>query len=331
MHIKSIFRIMTFSVLGTFLSSSLFAADIVGSKDHRLFKRYEGSEIIKYEFHEYDSLTIALGKAKSSSELTQFMQAEGAVTRLTYKIPMGRSPLEVIRNYENELKVQGFTPLFFGSKDELGSYFAEAAGYKNLQWPPNVPALTLNSDTQRFLALEKKGAKGNLFLSLYAVENRFWAANLKNIEKGQILLQVDIVEAKPMDTKMVTVTSSEMAEAISSSGSIALYGIYFDTDKADIKPESAETLKQIATLLKEDKNLKLLVVGHTDTAGTFAYNMDLSSRRAASVIKELTAKYGAPTGRLTPVGVSYACPVVSNKTEDGRAKNRRVALVEDSP
>ncbi|MBU2430327.1 MAG: hypothetical protein KKH99_06510, partial [Proteobacteria bacterium] len=103
------------------------------------------------------------------------------------------------------------------------------AGYKKLQWPPNVPALTLNGDTQRFLALEKKGVKGNLVLSLYAVENRFWAANLKNIEKGQVLLQVDIVEAKPMDTKMVTVTSSEMAEAISSSGSIALYGIYFDT------------------------------------------------------------------------------------------------------
>jgi outer membrane protein OmpA-like peptidoglycan-associated protein len=57
----------------------------------------------------------------------------------------------------------------------------------------------------------------------------------------------------------------------------------------------------------------------------------LSSRRAAPVIKELTAKYGAPADCLTPVGVSYACPVASNKTEDGRAKNRRVALVEGSP
>ena len=92
MHIKPIFRIMTFIVLCILPSGPLFAADIVGSKDHRLFKRYEGSEIIKYEFHEYDSLTIALGKARSSSELTQSMQAEGAVTRLTYKIPMGRSP-----------------------------------------------------------------------------------------------------------------------------------------------------------------------------------------------------------------------------------------------
>jgi len=330
MNIKIISKIMAFFVLCILPSGPLFSADIAGSKDHRLFKRYEGSEIIKYEFHEYDGLTIALGKAKSSSELTKSMQAEGAVTRLTYKIPPGRSPLEVIRNYENDLKAQGFQPLFSGSKDELGSYFAEAAGYKKLQWPPNIPALTLNSKTQRFLAVEKKGAEGNLVLSLFAVENQFWASDLKNIEKGQVLLQVDIIENKPMEAKMVTVTAKEMADEISTYGSIALYGIYFDTNKADIKPDSAETLKQIAALLSENKKLKLLVVGHTDTAGTFAYNMDLSAKRAASVVKELTVKYNAPADRLAPVGVSYACPVAPNKTEEGKAKNRRVALVEDS-
>lgn len=329
MSIKTVFNILSFFIACMLLPGTAFSADIAGSKDHQRFKRYEGSEIIKYEFHEYNSLTIALGKAKSSSELTKSRLAEGAVTRLTYKIPLGRSPLEVIRNYENELKASGFIPLFSGSKEELGNYFAEAAGYKNLQWPPNIPALTLNSDTQRFLALEKKGPEGDLVLSLYAVENRFWAADLKNVEKGQVLLQVDIIESKPMEENMVTVTSKEMADEISSSGSVALYGIYFDTDKADIKPESAETMKQIAALLNENKKLRLLVVGHTDTAGTFAYNMDLSARRAASVVKELTTRHGAPADRLTPVGVSYACPVSPNKTEEGKAKNRRVALVED--
>jgi OmpA-OmpF porin, OOP family len=141
---------------------------------------------------------------------------------------------------------------------------------------------------------------------------------------------VDIVESKPMEAKMVTVTSKEMAQEISASGSVALYGIYFDTNKTDIKPESSETLKQFPGLLTENKKLKLLVVGHTDTVGTFSYNMDLSSKRAASVEKELTTKYGTPANRLTPVGVSYACPVAPNKTEEGKAKNRRVALVENS-
>ncbi|MEE4314824.1 MAG: DUF4892 domain-containing protein, partial [Desulfofustis sp.] len=102
-------------------------ADIEGSADHPAVKRYEGAEIIKYNFQEYSDLTIALGKARNSSEIEEEMRAEGAVTRLTYKIPLGRSPLEVVRNYEQDLQADGFTVLFGGSTNDLGSYFAEAA------------------------------------------------------------------------------------------------------------------------------------------------------------------------------------------------------------
>lgn len=134
-----------------------------------------------------------------------------------------------------------------------------------------------------------------------------------------------------MDVKMVTVAAEEMAEQISTSGSVALYGIYFDTDKADIKPESADTLEQIVKLLKDSPDLKLLVVGHTDNIGTFTYNMDLSQQRADAVVKELRTKFGIEAERLGSVGVSYSSPVASNKTEEGRAKNRRIELVEDAP
>ncbi len=328
---KSLITMVGFIVLSFFLHAPGSAADLEGSTDHPLVKRYEGSEIIKYEYRKYDGLSIALGKAKNSSELVEARRVEGAITRLTYKVPQGRSPLEVIRNYEQELQSLGFVVLFSGGADELGSYFAEAAGYKAIQWPPNVPALTLNSDSQQFMALEKKGAGGSaaVTIALYAVENRFWASDLKNVEKGQVLLQVDIVESAPMEEKMVTVAAEEMAQQISASGSIALYGIYFDTDRADLKPESSLTLEQIARLLNDNANLKLLVVGHTDNVGTFAYNKELSSRRAASVVAELTTNYGIAADRLTPVGISYASPVASNHTEEGRAQNRRVALVED--
>jgi len=308
--------------------SATFAADVDGSRDHPSFKRYEGSEIIKYDSRAYDSYTVALGKAPTSQSLVQSKEIEGAVTRLTYKIPVGRSPLEVIRNYENELKANGFEVLFQGSKDGLGSYFAEAAGYKKILLPPNIPVLTMNSDQQRYLALQKNSPAGNIAVTLYAIENRFWANNVKHMEKGQTVLQVDIIEGKPMETKMVTVAAEEMAEKISSSGSIALYGIYFDTDKATIKPESTATMEQIAKLLNTNRTLKLLVVGHTDNVGTLGYNMELSKSRADAVVRELTAKYTISGDRLTPIGVGFACPVGSNKTEEGRSKNRRVELVE---
>jgi OmpA-OmpF porin, OOP family len=69
------------------------------------------------------------------------------------------------------------------------------------------------------------------------------------------------------------------------------------------------------------------VVGHTDNVGNFDSNTELSKRRAQAVVSKLEANYGIDKKRLTPVGVSYACPVAPNTTEDGRAKNRRVELV----
>ncbi len=95
------------------------------------------------------------------------------------------------------------------------------------------------------------------------------------------------------------------------------------------QPESDPTLEQMAKLLTEAPELKVLVAGHTDNVGTFEFNMDLSQRRAASVVDALATRFDIDKTRLMPVGVSFASPVASNKTEEGRAKNRRVELVEN--
>jgi len=111
-------------------------------------------------------------------------------------------------------------------------------------------------------------------------------------------------------------------------GSASVYGIYFDFDKADIKPESEPAIKEIAKLLQENKTLKLYVVGHTDNVGSLDYNLKLSKARADAVIRELTTKYKISPDRLKAFGVGSLAPVATNKTEEGRAKNRRVELVE---
>jgi outer membrane protein OmpA-like peptidoglycan-associated protein len=119
-----------------------------------------------------------------------------------------------------------------------------------------------------------------------------------------------------------------MATTISDTGRVALYGIYFDSNKDEVKPESDPTLQEIAKLLKNQFSLKLLVVGHTDNVGTFPSNMDLSQRRAQAVVNTLVSKYTIAKDRLTPFGVSFGALVASNKTDEGRAKNRLVELVE---
>ena len=148
---------------------------------------------------------------------------------------------------------------------------------------------------------------------------------------GRTVAVVDIIESKAREQKMVVVQASEMASAINATGKVALYGIHFDFNKADIKPESEATLVQMAKLLKDSPALRVLVVGHTDNVGGFSSNLDLSQRRAASVTAALAGQYGIARDRLVPVGVSYASPLATNGNEEGRAKNRRVELVENAP
>ena len=98
-----------------------------------------------------------------------------------------------------------------------------------------------------------------------------------------------MIEAKPIQTGQVRVDANAMARAIAAQGRVALYGIYFDTGKAEGKPESKPALDEIAKLLKQNPAMKLLVVGHTDNAGDYDYNLDLSRRRAQAVTQVLTA------------------------------------------
>ena len=104
--------------------------------------------------------------------------------------------------------------------------------------------------------------------------------------------------------------------------------MFFDTGNDQLTAESAPALGEIAKALIALPELKLYVVGHTDNVGSIASNQDLSNRRAKSVAANLVKDYGVASDRLVPIGVGLAAPVTSNKTEEGKALNRRVELVE---
>ncbi len=125
----------------------------------------------------------------------------------------------------------------------------------------------------------------------------------------------------------VTADAKFMADAITSSGHIALYGIYFDFNKSVVKPESDPAISEIAKLLGEHPNLRVLIVGHTDNVGGLDFNMQLSKARADAVLTALTTKHRVNPRQMQAYGVGQLAPVASNDTEDGRAKNRRVELV----
>jgi OmpA-OmpF porin, OOP family len=342
LRVRRLSTIAVFSIV----SPIMLAGDVPKSADHPLLKRYEGSTIVRYSQKAFDEYKLVVGPVEgrgSNATFPKVLTLEGRVTRLTYLVPEGRSPLEVMRNYEAELKQAGFTTLFSGTQEALGekgnTAFADAR-YRDLEVPSfsGTNFSMLASADDRYVAAKLTRPGGDVHVALYVTAigdgwGKFLYADPPNKNKtasdGQVIAQLDIVEAKPMESKMVTVSATEMATGIATTGSVALYGILFDFNSAVVKPESTPTLEEIAKLLKGDPNLRLLVVGHTDNVGTFEFNKDLSQRRAASVVQALATTFSVDSKRLTPFGVSFASPVASNKSEEGRAKNRRVQLVEN--
>lgn len=136
-----------------------------------------------------------------------------------------------------------------------------------------------------------------------------------------------IVQREAM-TQAVVANAAAFSNDLRTTGHAAVYGIYFDTDRAEVKPESEPALAEMAKLLKNNPALSVFIVGHTDNTGTFEHNMKLSQDRAVSVVNALVGTHGITAARLKASGVASLAPVASNKAEDGRAKNRRVELVE---
>jgi OOP family OmpA-OmpF porin len=314
--------ILSAALLAAVGAAPVRGADVPGSHDHPLVSRYAGSEIIKYDTRSFDEYGLLVRKVTHYGGKGKNMDAaqvlEGPVTRISYRAPAERSTLEVFRNYEAAMAAGGFEVLFECSNEACGGRnFNHAVVPYDLNFGDNY-------EDQRYQAARLGREEGDVYVALYVVRNTTSGGE----KKGRIFVQLDLIETKPMEAGMVTVDAAAMAKQIGAEGHVALYGIYFDFDKADVKPESKPALDEIAKLLKEQPTLKLWVVGHTDNVGAPGYNVNLSRRRAQSVVQALIGDYGVESSRLRPEGVGMLAPVASNKNEQGRALNRRVELVE---
>jgi outer membrane protein OmpA-like peptidoglycan-associated protein len=293
-------------------------------------KRYEGSELIGYRAPKFDEYLLPLG-APTNMDPPAFEKSapiEGQVSYYTYLAPAGRTPAELFRNYKLEFQRLGIDVQYekgAGQHGWFGPTFDKVASEADLS-----QILAYDEDDERLLVGKSRDAKPSYYvIFVTAYKDGVIPERLEGrIAKGQALAQLVVVSADVMEKKMAFVNADDMKQAIHDSGKVALYGLFFDTDKDAVKPESQPTLAEIAKLLKSTPSLRLHVVGHTDNQGKSDYSLDLSRRRAASVVAELTGKHGIAANRLDAFGCGMYSPVASNDAEDGRAKNRRVELVQ---
>lgn len=330
MHLQSLFRGIML-LLFTVIVSNTWAQgqDSPGTADHPMVSRYTGSFIDGQQVLSFDSYSLPVGPVVLDSEggrvASKTISLEGKKSRTLYRGPKERSTLEILRNYQSALESAGFETLYSCGGKECGYLFHwvfyHDMGQRISSTRTSGSAFDIPQDL-RYLAAKGKAGDRVVYVSVLVA----FDAGFSKLSKQPVTL-LEVIESEAMDTGMVTIDAEAMAEGIDATGHIAIYGVYFDTDSAEIKSESSPTLVEIAKLLTGRPSLKLLVVGHTDNQGKYEYNMELSARRAKAVARALSAQHGIDSNRLRSAGVGYLAPVASNDTAAGREKNRRVELV----
>jgi OOP family OmpA-OmpF porin len=306
--------------------------DVPNAKDPAGLPRYADSVIFGYQFADFDETVLPLSKAITKDGQRGFeknQRVEGKRTRVLYLAPEGRSSLEVMRNYTNALTKAGYAPLFECANDTCGDGMEKALYFSNKQnkiqgKQISEYAFSMDVADQRvFVAELKQGNASSYVTVLAAVSGNAAESGIKN----RVTVFVEQIQAGEMESRMATVKSSEIQQALNRDGRVAIYGVLFDTDKAEIKSESAPQLEEMGRYLQQNPSVAVYVVGHTDNQGKLDYNLGLSQRRADAVVNDLATNYKIARTRLVGKGVAGLAPVASNQAEDGRAKNRRVELV----
>jgi OmpA-OmpF porin, OOP family len=307
-----------------------WALDVPDSKDPAGMKRYAGSDLIGYRAPRVDEYVLPLGPPKSMAPLVYAKSTplEGLVSYYTYMAPTGRTPAELYRNYKEEFLRLGIDSLYekaAGQRGWFGPTFNDVAAATGV-----AQILAYNEAEERLLVGRNKDAKPTYYVVFVtAYKDGVIPDRLRGkIEKGRALAQLVVVAPEEIENRMTFVNADDMKQALHDSGRVALYGLYFDNDKDEVRADSKPALGEIAKLMKSEPALRLHVVGHTDNLGRPDYNVDLSRRRASSVVRTLTTDYGIAPSRLDVFGCGPYSPAAANGTEDGRARNRRVELVE---
>ena len=300
-----------------FLALTLLAApaaqaqtrDVAGSHDYAGIGRFGGSVITGYQVKDFDATKLQAAAFKDGKP-ADARRLEGKISRIAYRTKAGPSILEVSHNFEAQLEKAGFATLLACDTDACGGIpFTE-----NLDILP-VPQMWVDGFNFRYYAGHKSDNGRDIYATVITSKNN-----------DEVTTQLIVAVVGEMKNKMVD--AAAMSKGLGENGHIALYGIYFDTDKATIKPESAPTLAEMAKLLNGAPKLSVFIVGHTDSQGAFEHNMTLSRQRAEAVAAALAGSYHIARGRLRTAGLGMLAPVASNATDDGRALNRRVELVE---
>lgn len=308
---------------------------IEGATPHPMVPLPAGGYITRDEFTDFAEVTFPASPGDRRSGFDEELSAEGAHRTLEYTVDgLELSLLRLYRGYVQHFESNGFEIVFSGIGDELSardgfSFISAISGF--LSRTPGTAA-----DSNAYILLRSPDEGTVLAVSFFSRQNArrmmVHAVEIEDMAPLDLFTPeaeegaVEAPEAPPVE--LMQQDMAELETGLLADGRVVVNAILFEFDEAAILPESAQALATVAELMNERPNLSLLVVGHTDGVGSFDYNLRLSVERARAVVAWLSDRHQIDGSRLRPAGAGPMSPVTTNRSESGRAQNRRVELVE---
>lgn len=308
---------------------SLSAQDISNAEDHELLTRYPGSKITHYFQKEYNELKFAVQAGKPEKPPQKWLEVAGRQTSIVYEMPIGKSTIEVMKNYQDAFKAQNAEILYQckgGECDGTNTWYS-AKFFANVYGKDNRQS---NGETSHYYAFDAYHVAQRYMVGKISTSDKVYFIEIGMTPKNDgepIKVCVEVIEQEAVKSDLIAVNASIIKDKLEKEGKLILDGILFDTGKTDLKPSSLEVIEKLGKFLNENTKTQIYIVGHTDDIGNFGDNTLLSEGRAIRVYEALQNNFGDFEKRITPIGVGPACPVASNETEEGRMKNRRVEIV----
>ncbi|WP_221258066.1 OmpA family protein [Flavobacterium okayamense] len=308
---------------------TVLGQDIDNAQDHELLTRYPESKIIYYFQKDYNELKFAVKSGKPEKEPQKWLEVSGHQTSIVYEIPLGKSTVEVMKNYQDAFKANNAEILFQckgGECDGTNAWYS-AKFFEKVYGKDNRQS---NGEISHYYDF------GNYHVSQrYMVGKITTADKVYYVEIGMtptydgkpVKVCVEVIEQEALQSGLITLNADVIKDKLEKEGKLILDGILFDTSKATLQPTSFSVIEMVGDYLNQNPKVRVYIVGHTDDIGSLDSNLQLSEDRAGAVVSALMNNYGDFGTRLTPIGVGPACPVATNETEDGRMKNRRVEIV----
>ena len=340
------------------VASVVLAQDIAGGSDHPLIRRVPGTTLVGYaqtahgnldfQVSSYVDFDLKSGKRRYS---TPALALDGRVTRLWYEAPGSTTADQLYQRQSKALLDQGFNVLYdsasgdSGAPDKWVNFLATFAPGKRDAIPASRSPRIFSSARSASLHTGTY-QKDNTTVRLVAVD---WPKAEEAVQARRgAYIAIDVVQARslrggpsaiPASNEQTAALQSASGHAndaapgpawrstLEQSGRVALGGVEFASGSAVLQPSSQAVLTQVAEYLKARPEVRVFVVGHTDSTGDLQGNLELSRQRAQAVADALTRDADLAPGRTSAHGVGPLAPIADNATSAGRARNRRIDLV----